>query len=83
MSEDKLKLLAAKLRAALLRKNMRQTEFAELMGVSTPMISRWLSGTNNFSVSTLLKIERALDIQLIDLEMRFNPDIESVPTSYQ
>lgn len=37
-------------------KQMDQKEFAKFMGVSQGMVSRWESGTYNFSVATLAEI---------------------------
>jgi len=40
--------------------------FAEAMGVSQGLVSRWISGTHNFTVDTLVEIEQVLKIRLID-----------------
>lgn len=40
-------------------------EFAESMGVSRGLVSRWLSGTHNFTVETLVEIESKLGIDLL------------------
>lgn len=40
--------------------------FAEAIGVSQGLVSRWISGKHNFTVDTLVDIEQVLEIRLID-----------------
>jgi len=40
--------------------------FAEAMGVSQGLVSRWISGSHNFTVDTLVEIEQVLKIRLIN-----------------
>jgi transcriptional regulator with XRE-family HTH domain len=46
---------------------MTQTQFAESMGKPISLISRWMSGTHNFTVDTLVDIQRVLGISLLDV----------------
>lgn len=42
-------------------------DFANAMGVSPGLVSRWLSGTHNFTIETLVEIQQVLDIRLINM----------------
>ena len=56
--------LAAKIDDALQARGLTNVEFAYMMGKKPSEISRWLSGTHNFTTETLWEIERVLNIQL-------------------
>ena len=60
--------LAAKIYKAMKALGMTQTQFAESMYKPISLISRWMSGTHNFTVDTLVDIQRVLGISLLDLE---------------
>ncbi len=47
---------------------MTQTQFAESMNKPISLISRWMSGTHNFTVDTLVDIQRILGISLLNVE---------------
>jgi len=59
-------MLAAKIEEAMKRCGYNQTQFARLMKKSTTVISEWLSGDRNFTTDTLMDIEDALGIRLLD-----------------
>lgn len=59
--------LAAKIYMAMKSNNMTQTQFAELMNKPVSLISRWMSGTHNFTVDTLVDIQHVLGISLLDV----------------
>ena len=59
-------MLAAKIEEAMKRCGYNQTQFAHLMKKSTTVISEWLSGDRNFTTDTLMDIEDALGIRLLD-----------------
>lgn len=44
------------------KRKMKQIEFAEIMGVSQSMISKWESGDYNFTIKQLCEICEKLDI---------------------
>lgn len=48
-------------------KGMSQKDFARLSGKTETEVSRWLSGTHNFTLSTLAKISSILDKDLINV----------------
>ena len=62
-------MLAAKIEEAMKRRGYNQTQFARLMKKSTTVISEWLSGDRNFTIDTLLDIEDALGIRLLDTSL--------------
>ena len=59
-------MLAAKIEEAMKRCGYNQTQFAHLMKKSTTVISEWLSGERNFTTDTLMDIEDALGVRLLD-----------------
>lgn len=59
-------MLAAKIEEAMKRCGYNQTQFAHLMKKSTTVISEWLSGDRNFTTDTLMDIEDALGVRLLD-----------------
>jgi transcriptional regulator with XRE-family HTH domain len=61
-------LLAAKIDDAIKAKGWSKKEFAGKMGKSPSEISKWLSGTHNFTSDTLVDIAKILGTSLIDLE---------------
>jgi transcriptional regulator with XRE-family HTH domain len=60
--------LAAKIYRAMKDRDLNQTQFAEALGKQVSMVSRWLSGTHNFTVETLVDIQRVLGISLLNAE---------------
>jgi transcriptional regulator with XRE-family HTH domain len=63
-------LLAARIDDARKAKGWSQNEFAAQMGKSPSEISKWLSGTHNFTSDTLWDIEEKLDVELISVKER-------------
>jgi transcriptional regulator with XRE-family HTH domain len=61
-------LIASAITEALKNKGWNKKQFAEEMGKKPPEISKWLSGTHNFNLDTLMAIEHVLDIELIQVE---------------
>ncbi len=57
--------LAARIDDTLQSRGLTNQEFAFMMGKKPSVISRWLSGTHNFTTETLWEIERVLNIQLL------------------
>lgn len=58
--------LAIKIADAIAQSGFTQKEFAERMNKKPSEISKWLSGTHNFTIDTLYDISRELGITLID-----------------
>jgi transcriptional regulator with XRE-family HTH domain len=67
---DRKMILAAKIANAIKAKGLKKSEFAEILGKQPSEISKWLSGTHNFTVDTLMDIEQVLSIQLLDTKNR-------------
>jgi transcriptional regulator with XRE-family HTH domain len=66
-TENKM-LLAAKIDDGRKAKGWSQTEFAEQMGKQPSEISKWLSGTHNFTSDTLFDIGDKLGIELVSVK---------------
>ncbi len=56
--------IADKLDAPLKELGLTQIEFAHMIGHTQAEVSRWLSGTHNFTLATLAKISVALGVNL-------------------
>lgn len=52
-------------------KGLRQKDLALKLGKSEAEISKWMRGTHNFTIDTLVSIEHALDASII--EVSHNP----------
>lgn len=65
---EKKMLLAVRIADAVKKKYRHRNDFAAAIGKKPSEISKWLSGTHNFTAETLFEIERVLEIQLITLE---------------
>ena len=63
--------IATKVARILKEKGMGKSEFAEKMGKSPSEVSKWLSGTHNFTVKTIAKIEHTLGESLIHIEKEY------------
>jgi len=59
--------IADKLDATLKERGMTQKEFAKMIGHSEAEVSRWLSGTHNFTLSTLANISVTLGINILTI----------------
>jgi ribosome-binding protein aMBF1 (putative translation factor) len=57
--------LAVKISEALRSRGLTNQEFAFMMGKKPSEVTRWLSGTHNFTTETLWQMERVLRIQLL------------------
>ena len=58
-------LLATRIDDKVRERGLSNQEFAYMMGKKPSEISKWLSGTHNFTTETLWEIERVLNIQLV------------------
>ena len=69
--------IAAKIALAMEAKNWKKKDLLEAIDKDTPsIITKWLSGTHNFTIDTLVELEKALEIKLLDREIREQPVIE-------
>ena len=79
ISEEQLKIekalavISAKIYTKRTKMGLDQKSFAKFMGVTQGMISRWESGTYNFSISTLIgiceKLNLSFDPCILDREL--------------
>lgn len=68
MKQAKLKMqLAAKIEDLIKSKSWSKSEFAEKIGKHPSEITKWLSGTHNFTIDILMEIALAFKIELSDL----------------
>ncbi len=56
-----------RIHAILVQKNMRQKDLALLLGKKEAEISRWMRGTHNFTIDTLVAIEEALQAPIVEV----------------
>jgi transcriptional regulator with XRE-family HTH domain len=67
--DHKMKL-AAIIYDALRDKGWKNQDLAKALNLKSPsLVSKWLSGTHNFTVDTLVLIGRALNIQLLNIKL--------------
>jgi ribosome-binding protein aMBF1 (putative translation factor) len=60
--------LAVRIEEGIKAKNWSKKEFAQRIGKKPPEISRWLSGSHNFTTDTLWQIEDVLGIRLLIID---------------
>ena len=75
---EKNMLLASRIEKAMQRKELNKGEFALEMKVQPSVVTKWLSGTHNFTVDTLYDIERCLSISLVNVNEPAN--IQTIQT---
>ncbi len=51
----------------LVQKNMKQKDLAFLLGKKEAEISKWMRGTHNFTIETLVSIEEALQTPIVEV----------------
>jgi len=73
-TEDRM-LLAAKIDDLIKGRGLTKTGFASLVGQRPSVISKWLSGTHNFTQDTLTEISLALDVPLMELFKKKEPEL--------
>lgn len=62
--------LAAKIDEARMDQNLSKGQFAKKMNKSPSEITKWLSGTHNFTINSLIDIENALNIEILNFEIK-------------
>ena len=55
---------------------MTQKDLADLLGKKESEISKWMTGTHNFTIRSIAKIESALDVSIFDIEKKKQSDSE-------
>jgi len=70
---DAKMLLAAKIADAMKAKKWKNKDLLKAVGKDNPsIITKWLSGTHNFTMDTLIELQHALNIKLLALEEKEN-----------
>lgn len=59
--------LAARIEQSLIEKGLSKKDFASLLNVQPSVVTKWLSGSHNFTIDTLFDIEKCLGVQLISV----------------
>lgn len=67
---DTRMLLAAKIKDGMNAKGRRKKQLAEALEQNPSVITKWLSGTHNFTSDTLSDIEEVLGISLLDVQAK-------------
>lgn len=79
IAAEQLAKISATLAVSRLQRGMNQKEFAEFMGVSQGMVSKWESEDYNFTVETLAKICAKLQL---DLDISLKPQRTIFSSNY-
>ncbi|MEQ8712057.1 MAG: helix-turn-helix transcriptional regulator [Cyclobacteriaceae bacterium] len=76
---EKRMALAMKIADAMKAKGWKKKDLKEAMGQrNQSVVTKWLSGTHNFTIDTLMDLEDVLDIYLLDLEKKEEPIVNLV-----
>lgn len=76
-TESKMRL-AVKIADAIKGKGYGKTEFAKKINKNNSEISKWLSGTHNFTHDTLILLQKELDIKLVNSEINEKIEIKDI-----
>jgi len=79
---EKRMLLAARIDDAIKERGWKRKEFANALGKTPSEITKWLSGTHNFTSETLFDIEQVLNINLLKLDYKQDAIIETAIYNY-
>jgi transcriptional regulator with XRE-family HTH domain len=61
-------LLAAQIADAMKLKGIGKKQLADLLGKKPSMVTRWLSGTHNFEINTLVQIAKVLEVKFFTFD---------------
>jgi transcriptional regulator with XRE-family HTH domain len=73
---DRKMQIACMIDDAMKAKRLGKKQFADKVGRKPSEITKWLSGTHNFTIETLADIERVLGIRILNLSRRGNTKSE-------
>jgi len=57
-----------KVNAILKERNIKKREFALMLDKKPSEVTKWLSGTHNLTLKSIVKMEMALEVDLINIE---------------
>ncbi len=64
---DAKMIIAAQIADGIKAKKWKNKDLLNALGRDTPsIVTKWLSGTHNFTIDTLIELEQALDISLLN-----------------
>jgi transcriptional regulator with XRE-family HTH domain len=65
---DAKMILAVRIAEAMQAKNWKHKDLLAAIGKDNPsIVTKWLSGTHNFTVETLVELEHALEVSLLGI----------------
>ena len=70
---DMFYAIAVRINEILKRKGWNQADLAKAMGKKEAEISKWLSGSHNFTISTLARIETVLEEDILSVKKYRKP----------
>lgn len=73
--------ITEKICEAMDHKNISRSEFADLLGISRPAVTKILNGNSNFTLKTLISIADALELKF-NIEFKEKDSIVQKPTDY-
>ena len=71
--------IALNVLSAMKAKGWNQKKLAEEMGVSTQQVSKIVKGKENFTLQTIVKLERVLGVRLVQTSLEKNVLVVSYP----
>lgn len=80
---DKRMLLAARIDDAIKARNLSKKQLALAMGKQPSEITKWLSGTHNFTIDTLFDLERILKTNLVQTKENRQVNVINYQASVQ
>jgi transcriptional regulator with XRE-family HTH domain len=69
---DRKMRIASIIGDAMKAKGFGKKQFADKVGRKPSEITKWLSGTHNFTIETIADIERVLGVRILNLKMKPN-----------
>lgn len=73
--------IAKRIYDILEKKHWSQVDLAKATGKKTPVVTRWMSGTHNFTMRTIAEIEVALGEEIISVK-KSRPKSRPTPKPY-
>ncbi len=64
----------------LRKNNIKQFQLAEMINVTPQQVSKIVKGKENFTLQTINKIEKALNIKLVQIVVDLETNLNSAPT---
>lgn len=75
--------IAKRINDILKKKGWSKTDLAKATGKKTPVVTKWMSGTHNFTMRTIAEIEVALGEEIITVKQYKPKSPRPAPKPYQ